>query len=867
MSDQQSKPMISKWSWTAGIILGVIAWILIQGPENFSSNASFAVGKLIGCILLVVLLASFLDHFVRWSTRTITRWRKTGNSALVKEHPIPALTDSLADVGKQEQKRGILQWAWPSISDKESARGAVVYGFGWYIFSVVVTAIIAVSSLVAGHEIAGYDGWSLVDAALLALIAWRLWKNSRAWAVTGLVYESINVLYKLNEHQARFGIMPILIYLAAISSVRGAFAFHKYSAQEQNEKLATSESNSGAAASSAKISTLPNFSDLKGIAMFVPDRLKANAFRILRLPSKASLADVHRAAGDMRRAAMLGTITTGSDDIPSLGELPNSEADIRAAVGRIENPELRLIDRMFWFHSDKKSLVEKKTFIQHDSILHDLFDAFSETVDEACVQKWTKTLQTWYQFVSDDTYWEQIGELEFEGGFEPAAYPSEIEGLRSRTVELAAEPLIVAGREAIGRNDAGTIRFILTALGKLENTGDWAQSAQLEIASPLVEQFKTLCKGLRAEFEQKITRKDEAVQQNQAPCTTELARFRADVQPELDKLTQLLPPDSEAIQEAREEAALLLSAIASDFTWADEFIESEKLYEEALKLAENTFGSIRIQSALEGIRSSAHHQRVIGKSISSAPALISWWGNGFTIYGHYDDDPATNSYTANYYLTVFFLPVLPLRRYRVIQAGHNKYQFLGKLPLRKGDRWHLGIGLCAIAVALVVAMVSNSDSHGSYSSSAMPASSYSSTDSPNSSSTSGTSSSDPSSTPAGLNSDSGELGELRQKIEAGRSQMTSIEGRLRPVMDQVDSIENQMKPLKSEIDSLKEQESAGTEVDNDHYNSLVDEYNSLLRRKKSIIEENRADLDRYEDLQREDKLLMQQWKTLGGKVE
>lgn len=130
--------------------------------------------------------------------------------------------------------------------------------------------------------------------------------------------------------------MPILIYLAAISFVRGAFAFHKYSAQEQTEKLATSESNSGAAASSAKISTLPNFSDLKGIAMFVSDRLKANAFRVLRLPSKAPLADVHQSAGDMRRAAMLGTIATDSDDIPSLGELPNSEADIRAAVGRVK---------------------------------------------------------------------------------------------------------------------------------------------------------------------------------------------------------------------------------------------------------------------------------------------------------------------------------------------------------------------------------------------------------------------------------------------------------------------------------------------------------------------------------------------------
>lgn len=776
----------------------------------------------------------------------------------------------------QEQKRsGILQWVWPSISDKDSARRAIDYGFGWYIFSAAITAIIGFSSLAVGHDIAGYDGWSLVDAALLALIAWRLWKNSRAWAVMGLAYESINVLYKLSEHQTKFGIMPILIYLAAISSVRGAFAFHKYNTQEQDGKPITPESNTGVATTGTQnIHTSQNCSDLKGIAMFIPDRLKANAFRVLRLPSKASLSDVHRAAGDMRRAVMLGTITTNSGDMPVLGELPNSEIDIRAAVGRIENPERRLMDRMFWFHSDKASLVEKKTFIQHDSLLHELFSTFSETVDEACVQKWTKTLQAWHQFVSDDTYWEQIGELEVEGGFEPAAYPSEIESLRSRVVELAAEPLVVAGREAVGRNDAGSIHLILTALGELESTGNWTQSAQLEIASPLVERFKALCKGLRAEFEQKIVRKEDVGQQNRASCAAELARFRADVLPELAKLTQLLPPGLEAIQEAREEAALLLSGIASDFTWADEFIESEKLYEEALKLAENTFGSIRIQAALEGIRSSAHHQRVTGKSISSAPALISWWGNGFTIYGQYDNDPATNSYTANYYLTVLFLPVLPLRRYRVIQTGHNRYQFLGKLPLRKGDRWHLGIGLTAIAIALVIAIVSNSDSRGSYSSGTTPVSGYPSSasstvsDSPSSSSTSDTSfvPSGSSATDTSSNN-SAALDELKQKIEAGRSQMESIEGKLRPVMNEVDSMDNQMKPLKSEIDSLKEQESVGTEVDTAHYNSLVDEYNSLLRRKKSLIEENRADLDRYDDLQREDRSLMQQWKALGGKVE
>lgn len=190
--------------------------------------------------------------------------------------------------GKQEQKSsGILQWVWPLISDKESARGAIVYGLGWYIFSAVITAIIGFSSLAAGHDIAGYDSWSFVDAALLALIAWRLSKNSRAWAVTGLVYESINVLHKLSEHETKVGIMPILIYLAAVSSVRGAFAFHKYNAHEQDRSPIIPESNTGDAATvTQNIHASQNSSDLKGIAMFVPDRLKANAFRVLRIPRR-----------------------------------------------------------------------------------------------------------------------------------------------------------------------------------------------------------------------------------------------------------------------------------------------------------------------------------------------------------------------------------------------------------------------------------------------------------------------------------------------------------------------------------------------------------------------------------------------------
>ena len=97
--------------------------------------------------------------------------------------------------------------------------------------------------------------------------------------------------------------------------------------------------------------------------------------------------------------------------------------------------------------------------------------------------------------------------------------------------------------------------------------------------------------------------------------------------------------------------------------------------------------------------------------------------------------------------------------------------------------------------------------------------------------------------------------------------MSELESRLKPVMDEISGIDDQMKPLKSEIDSLKSQQEEGTEIDTDHYNSLIDDYNSLLRRKTALVQANSTDFDTYESLSKEDESMMEQWKALGGKVE
>jgi hypothetical protein len=617
---------------------------------------------------------------------------------------------------------------------------------------------------------------------------------------------------------------------------------------------------------------------LETTPMFVPDRFKKNAFRALRLPTEATRSDIHQAAGDLRRAAILDAIIVSEADIPALGEIPRCEIDIRAAVGRIDNAALRIIDRLFWFDSLGVTASDGSSPNKHDLALRALFDALSGNLDEERVWMWARALRRWHQIVLDDDYWAHVCELEMEGGFEPAAFPSEIEELRSRAVELAAEPLVIAGREALARNDASVVRLVLFTLDQMADTGGWVLSAQQEIAATPVEHFKKLCRDMREDFRSKIIRQPDAAKKNKIACSAELARFRTDVEPELIKISQLLPPGYEGGQEAREEAALLLSGVASGFTWADEFIESEKLYEEALKLAQNTFGAIRIQTSLEEIRSSARQQRLYGKSISSVPSLGSINGTGFTLYGHSDYDAETKSYCTVHYFVFFFLPIFPLGRYRVVNVGDRKYRFLGKLPLRKGDRWHFGIASSAIAIAFVM-MIANSNSTSAYSppTTAPRSKSSPATDSPRASVSATPASPEPSyseassytasSAASDANPNDAELKVLRQRIEAGRSQMTEIDNRLKPVMDEVSSIDEQMQPLKSDLDSLKKGQAEGIDIDTDHYNSLVDDYNSLLRRKKALVEVNGTAINTYEALKKEDESMMEQWKALGGKVE
>ncbi len=64
------------------------------------------------------------------------------------------------------------------------------------------------------------DVSALIDAALFALIAWRIWKMSRAWAVIGLALFAVEKAYWIYVCGPKGLVMSVIILLAFVTSVR-----------------------------------------------------------------------------------------------------------------------------------------------------------------------------------------------------------------------------------------------------------------------------------------------------------------------------------------------------------------------------------------------------------------------------------------------------------------------------------------------------------------------------------------------------------------------------------------------------------------------------------------------------------------------
>jgi hypothetical protein len=107
-----------------------------------------------------------------------------------------------------------MAWYWPTVEDESSAEQATkaAVGVSWFIAGL--TGLLAVLSIFYHKPIFGIDGLGLIDAAIFALIAWRISKLSRTWAVVGLLMYLLEVGYKLATNPGgAMGVLTIIFIL------------------------------------------------------------------------------------------------------------------------------------------------------------------------------------------------------------------------------------------------------------------------------------------------------------------------------------------------------------------------------------------------------------------------------------------------------------------------------------------------------------------------------------------------------------------------------------------------------------------------------------------------------------------------------
>lgn len=246
--------------------------------------------------------------------------------------------------------------------------------------------------------------------------------------------------------------------------------------------------------------------------------------------------------------------------------------------------------------------------------------------------------------------------------------------------------------------------------------------------------------------------------------------------------------------------------------------------------------------------------------IRDAPSLSTTNGIGFGLYGSSDIDPWTESYASTYYFLFFFIPVFPISRYRVIPQP-NGYRFLGKLPLRSCDWWHLAISIALIVGLFIAVLVGSAGPTSPQSSSGGRSRSPGATDyqttyrspSPSYSGSSSSGRSGGSSTwYTGSNSSS-----LSDRIDAERPRVSAAESELNQLDSQLTSMSAQIATYKTQVEGYERQVRAGISVNEsdyqhalDSHNGLVTRYNALLESRKAKYAAYKAQLDSFNDMVR-----------------
>lgn len=233
------------------------------------------------------------------------------------------------------------------------------------------------------------------------------------------------------------------------------------------------------------------------------ERIARNAYRTLGLPGDAGWEAIEAAAGHADRET--------NWDVPWLGPITRTPAALGVARNRLREPDIRLRERLFWFH---ESVAEEavrdlepesirlalegwaSTSIptaRHDAAIVALLAAIALDPRLKDREIWMRVFEEWQGVLTLEEYWLDFMRVESEGQFANPAPFSDVYDLRDRVLAMVSDIPVRIARTALLEDDLGTSRRAVDLLREVlpeklfgELAGDLA--ARLGESTPQVAQ-------------------------------------------------------------------------------------------------------------------------------------------------------------------------------------------------------------------------------------------------------------------------------------------------------------------------------------------------------------------------------------------
>jgi hypothetical protein len=343
--------------------------------------------------------------------------------------------------------------------------------------------------------------------------------------------------------------------------------------------------------------------------------LARNAFRTLGLAASASQGEIQERATALRLAGKLGVEKRFDGDLPWLGPLGRSEADVRDALGRLADPPQRILERLFWFHTlppveppeDGMQIWEAVSALlsvespsaRHDAALFSL--AAIQRLDPGFKQQvfWVRIYLFWRDVLEQDEFWSLLIASDLKGEFEQLANYGEVKALRARAPRLLTASVAERARDAVARDDFETAGRALAVLRAAALPEQLLNEYENAVVGPVEDRAEQVCNdafGMAPLFyigdDPKVRRRhyfDEAWK-----------NFHWRVKPLLGRFLLLAGQRSHALRRSCGRAAEQLNGLADAYKRYGFPQQSRHVYRQARNLAPPS--SAALAAAEEGLR-------------------------------------------------------------------------------------------------------------------------------------------------------------------------------------------------------------------------------------------------------------------------